>query len=115
MSVIITGTCETPYLSLAGGCYQFLDITVDGNEARVICQSSRGDLAVIDDCHLMTAIIDYIRDEGQIQNARGCSSNFGIMSPKILRNLNANNNSLKHSLKFFLLFQALGPPTGLVV
>ena len=58
------GLCDSPYISVAGGCYEFLTIDVTFDEAREICQRSGGDLAVVDDCQVMADFMDYITNEG---------------------------------------------------
>ena len=62
----MAGPCPAPFISVAGGCYQFLDsMSVTWEVGRSSCQDSGGDLAVIDDCSVMTDIIRYIEGAGQ--------------------------------------------------
>ena len=62
----MAGPCPAPFISVAGGCYQFLDsMSVTWEVGRSSCQDSGGDLAVIDDCSVMADIIRYIEGAGQ--------------------------------------------------
>ena len=62
----LAGPCPAPFISVAGGCYQFLDSTpVTWDVARSSCQDNGGDLAVIDDCSVMADIIGFIEGAGQ--------------------------------------------------
>ena len=60
----ILGICESPYVWIAGGCFQFLDLPASWDNARSVCQSSLGDLAIVNDCSLMTELINYINAAG---------------------------------------------------
>ena len=62
----IAGPCPAPFISVAGGCYQFLDsMSVTWDVGRITCQDSGGRLAVIDDCSVMADIIRFIEGAGQ--------------------------------------------------
>ena len=62
----MAGPCPAPFISVAGGCYQFLDsMSVTWDVGRSSCQDSGGDLAVIDDCSVMADVIRYIEGAGQ--------------------------------------------------
>ena len=62
----MAGPCPVPFISVAGGCYQFLDsMSVTWDVGRTSCQDNGGDLAVIDDCSVMADIIRYIEGAGQ--------------------------------------------------
>ena len=65
--VSFPGSCPDPFISVSGGFYQFLGTEVDATweAARISCQESGGNLAVIDDCSVMTDIISYIEGTGQ--------------------------------------------------
>ena len=60
----LSGTCGAPFTFVAGGCYEFLTIGVSWEDARTVCQSSGADLAIVDDCSVMTEIINYISAAG---------------------------------------------------
>ena len=56
--------CPTPFIRLAGGCYNFQNVSVTWSEARVSCQEIGGDLAIVDDCTAMAPIINHIQGLG---------------------------------------------------
>lgn len=58
--------CPAPYVEIADSCYQFLSpLEETWENARYICQASAGDLAVVDDCNVMAAIINYAKTYGE--------------------------------------------------
>ena len=57
--------CPTPFIRLAGGCYNFQNVSVTWSEARVSCQEIGGDLAIVDDCTAMAPIISHIQGLGE--------------------------------------------------
>ena len=58
------GPCPTPYESVAEGCYLLNTTYSSWQTSREICQSTGGDLAVLDDCSALAPIIDFIQEEG---------------------------------------------------
>lgn len=55
------GVCPAPYVAIGTGCYEFLTVLQETwADARYICQSAGGDLAIVDDCQDLTSIIQYI-------------------------------------------------------
>ena len=62
----MAGSCPAPFISVAGGCYQFLNSTpVNWDVGRSSCQDNGGHLAVLDDCSVMADVIRYIEGAGQ--------------------------------------------------
>ena len=57
--------CPPPFIRVAGGCYDFQNVSVTWSEARVSCQEIGGDLAIVDDCTAMAPIINHIQGLGK--------------------------------------------------
>ena len=61
--------CISPYELVAGGCFSFLN-TISGtwDEARAVCGTSGGDLAIVNDCNLMAELIKFIQENSEDLN-----------------------------------------------
>lgn len=58
--------CPDGYVELYGRCFHFFN-TVNSNylEARQICETIQGDLAIVNDCNVHGALASYISNSGQ--------------------------------------------------